>query len=144
MPAIQNPKTTLPSRPEKAVQFAKENTIIIEEDHDLGKGQTTAAAYESYWLHDQPASILKNGAKKKEKVPKNIVKLNAISDGFDDMIKQQNESRQFFEQFTERLNQKEQRIKQKLAESWQRPEFSYLGQIPSQNRLKKGETLELS
>ena len=42
-------------------------------------------------MHDasEPASILKNGPKKKEKLNKNIVKLNAIADGIDDIIKQQ-------------------------------------------------------
>ena len=70
-----------------------------------------------------PTPILKNGPKRKVVENKTSQKYNAMKSEADRILQQEEASRQFFEQFTDRMNQKESRLRQKLAESWKNPDY---------------------
>ena len=73
--------------------------------------------------HTQPTPILKNGPGRKAEESKSTRKYNAMKTDADRIVKQQEASRQFFERFSEKMTQKENKLKEKLHESWKNPSY---------------------
>lgn len=117
------------SKADKSVQFAQENTILVIDDDNqlIANGQVIprpSHVDETVWYSDSHYSkpILKNGPNSKtEKIPGGVQKMLAMNKDIDQIVKQQEASRQFFNQFTDRMQQRERQQKEKLAKSWKSP-----------------------
>ena len=54
-------------------------------------------------------------------MPGDVQRMMAMNKDIDQIVKQQEASRQFFNQFSDRMQQRERQQKEKLAQSWKSP-----------------------
>ena len=98
---------SLSTKPDKSVQFAQE--ILVD------KEPTTIAEDQD----QRKQSILKNGTNYRiEKLPIEVQRFTAMNIEVEKIVKQEEESRQFFNQWTDKMQNKERLKKEVLEKSW--------------------------